>query len=70
MISFENICKKLGFNPLNRKEAESAFLNYYGKITTEDDSKPSIYSVLSPEEREYLTDLLFEKYRKEKKDTQ
>ena len=56
-ITFENICQKLGFNPLTDKQN-------YKFSGHEDDSKPSRYSVLSLEEIEFLCDYMKANHKK------
>ena len=48
-ITYENICKKLGFDPLNYKLNVSSY---------EDDSKISPFSILTLEESLFLNDYL------------
>ena len=51
MITYEEICKKIGFDPIEKG------LNYT-VADHEDDSQISPFSVLNQEELEFLTDYL------------
>ena len=53
MITYEEICKKIGFDPIEKG------LNYTVS-DYEDDSKTSPFSVLSQEELDFLTDYLIQ----------
>lgn len=56
-ITFESICKKLGFNPITDKYD-------YKTSGYEDDSKTSPFSVLSLEESDFLCDYMKANYKK------
>lgn len=56
--TYENICKKLGFDPI--KDREKVNERYRQKDSwLLDDSKPSLFSVLNDEEKDFLFDTLF-----------